>query len=57
MLRFIGAVVIILLILGPLMERAGMLPGGILHDLVELEVRAFETCVAWITNLVNGRRL
>jgi len=56
MLRFIGALVVVLLIVGPLLERAGMLPSGVLHDLVELEVRAFETCVAWISNLVNGRR-
>ena len=56
MLRFIGAVVVVLLILGPLLERAGYLPGGVLHDLVELEVRAFESVVAWFSNLVNGRR-
>ena len=56
MLRFIGAVVIVLLVLGPLLERAGYLPGGILHDLVDLEVRAFEACVAWVDNLLNGHR-
>lgn len=56
MLRFIGALVVVLLIVGPLLERAGMLPGGVLHDLVELEVRGFETFVAWIGTLVNGRR-
>lgn len=56
MLRFIGALVVVLLIIGPLLERTGTLPSGILHDMVDIEVRAFADCVAWVSNMLNGHR-
>lgn len=56
MLRFIGALVVVLLIIGPLLERTGTLPSGILHDMVDIEVRAFADCVAWVRNMLNGHR-
>ena len=57
MLRFIGALVIVLLIIGPLLERSGMLSGGIWYEFVNLEVRALVNGATWVGNLVAGRRV
>ena len=49
MLRLIGAIVVILLVVGPLLEQAGLLGGsGLLREFVDLEIRAFVALVAWV---------
>lgn len=48
-LRLIGALIVILLIIGPLLMQAGLLDNaGLLHDFVALEIRAFTDLVDWI---------
>ena len=43
MLRLIGLLVVLLLLVGPLLDRAGMLGGGgLLAEFVSLEDRAFQ---------------
>lgn len=54
MLRLIGALVIAILIIGPLLEQAGLLEhAGIFRDLIALEVQAFAQLVAWVRGLVT----
>ncbi|HEX3350949.1 MAG TPA: hypothetical protein VHS58_22885 [Acetobacteraceae bacterium] len=49
MLRLIGAIVVVLLIIGPLLLQAGLLDnGGVFRQLVEIEVQAFADLVAWL---------
>ncbi|MBV9539253.1 MAG: hypothetical protein JOY70_10005 [Acidisphaera sp.] len=49
MLRLIGAIVIILLVVGPLLEQAGLLDhAGVFREFVDVEVRAFAELAAWI---------
>jgi hypothetical protein len=53
MLKFIGAVVLIVLIIGPLLLQAGMLAdAGLFRELIELEVRAFTDLIDLIRQLV-----
>jgi hypothetical protein len=53
MLKFIGAVVLIVLIVGPLLLQAGVLEDtGLFRELIELEVRAFTDLVDVIRELV-----
>jgi len=52
MLRLIGAIVVILLIVGPLLVRVGVLDqGGFLHEFVDLETRLFVEVLDWIRAL------
>jgi hypothetical protein len=55
MLRLIGLLVVILLLAGPLLERAGLLPpGGVLASFVDVEERAFLELVAYIRIAFHG---
>jgi hypothetical protein len=48
MLRLIGAIVVVVLIVGPLLLQAGLLDNaGAFRELVELEVRIFTEFVDW----------
>jgi hypothetical protein len=54
MLRLIGAIVIALLIIGPLLAQAGLLDhAGLLRDLVDLEVRSFVDVVNWFRRMTG----
>jgi hypothetical protein len=54
MLRLIGAIVVVVLVIGPLLLQAGLLDNaGAFRDLIELEVRLFVDLVAWIRGLAN----
>ncbi len=54
MLRLIGAIVVILLIVGPLLVRVGMIDqGGLLREFVDLETRFFIEIFDWIHALVG----
>jgi hypothetical protein len=54
MLRLIGALVVLLLLIGPLMANAGLLDNtGILHQFVELETRAFAELLAAIRGMLH----
>ncbi len=56
MLRLIGALVVLLLLVGPLLQQGGMLPdSGLLHDFVDLEVRVFVSGVNWVRGLIQSR--
>jgi hypothetical protein len=49
MLRLIGAIVVVVLIVGPLLLQAGLLDSaGPFRELVELEVRMFADLVTWL---------
>ena len=50
MLRLIGLLVVILLLAGPLLERAG----GVLASFVDVEERAFLELVAYIRIAFHG---
>jgi hypothetical protein len=53
MLKFIGAVVLIVLIVGPLLLQAGVLEDtGLFRELIELEDRAFMDLVNLINDLI-----
>jgi hypothetical protein len=53
-LRLIGAIVVLLLIAGPLLVRVGMLDqGGLLREFVDLETRFFVEIVDAVRRLVN----
>ena len=55
MLRLIGAIVILLLLVGPLLAQAGLLSdAGLLRDFVTLEVRTFLACADWVRNLISS---
>ncbi len=55
MLRLIGALVVLLLLIGPLLEQGGLMPdSGLLHDFVALEVRAFVSAANWFRGLVES---
>ena len=52
MLRLIGAIVVILLIIGPLLVRAGVLDqSSVLREFVDLETRVFVDIVDGIRSL------
>ncbi len=52
MLRLIGAIVVVLLILAPLLTRIGLVDQyGLLHGFVDLEARALEELVGAIDRL------
>ena len=52
MLRLIGAIVVILLIIGPLLVRAGVLDqSSVLREFVDLETRVFVDIVDGIRGL------
>jgi hypothetical protein len=54
MLRLIGAIVVILVIVGPLLVRVGLLDqGGFLREFVDLETRLFVDLVEWIRALIG----
>jgi hypothetical protein len=54
MLRLIGAIVVILLIVGPLLVRVGVLDqGGLLREFVDLETRLFIEVFDWLRALVG----
>jgi hypothetical protein len=55
MLRLIGLLVVVLLLVGPLLDRAGLLPaGGVLASFVDLEERAFMELVAYLRLAFHG---
>ena len=57
MLRLIGAIVVAVLIVGPLLAQAGVLENaGFFRDFVELEVRAFASFYDWLHNLIVAHR-
>jgi hypothetical protein len=55
MLRLIGLLVVVVLLVGPLLDRAGLLPaGGVMASFVALEERAFMDLVDYIRLAVHG---
>jgi len=55
MLRLIGAIVVVLLLLGPLLLHAGLLEHvPLLRDFVLLEIHAFDVMVGAIRNLFGA---
>ena len=55
MLRLIGLLVVILLLVGPLLERAGLLPpGGVMASFVAVEERAFLQLVDYLRIAFHG---
>ena len=55
LLRLIGAIVLIVLLVGPLMLHFGMLDStGLFKELIEIEVSAFQELVDLIHGLVTG---
>jgi hypothetical protein len=54
MLRLIGAIIVVLLFIGPLLVQIGLLDhGGLIRSFVDLEVRTFSDLVAFIRHLFN----
>jgi hypothetical protein len=52
MLRLIGAIVVILLVIGPLLVQIGVLDNhGLIRSFVDLEVQSFAALVAFIRHL------
>jgi len=55
MLKVIGAVVLIVAIVGPVLSYFGLLAdAGLFRELIELEVRAFTDLIELIRSLVQG---
>jgi hypothetical protein len=52
-LQLIGAIIVVLLFIGPLLMMIGVIHGGLLGSFVELEVRSFADLVAFIRHLFN----
>jgi hypothetical protein len=56
MLRLIGALVLIVLILGPLLLQLGVLEHtGLFRELIELEVKAFTQLLDLVRDLLHSR--
>ncbi len=54
MLRLIGALVILLLLVGPLLAQAGLLSEtGLMRDFVTLETRGFISAVNWVRGVIG----
>jgi hypothetical protein len=54
MLRLIGAIIVVLLFIGPLMAQIGLLDhGGLIRGFVDLEVQTFAALVAFLRHLFN----
>jgi hypothetical protein len=55
MLRLLGALVLIVLILGPVLLQIGVLENaGLFRELIELEVKAFSELVDFLRTTING---
>ncbi len=56
MLRLLGALVLIVLIIGPLLLQLGVLDNaGLFRELIELEVKAFSQAVDFVRDLIHSR--
>jgi hypothetical protein len=56
MLRLIGAVVLIVLVIGPLLLQLGVLEHtGLFRELIELEVKAFSELLDIVRDLIHSR--
>jgi hypothetical protein len=54
MLRLIGAIIVVLLFIGPLLLQIGLLDhGGLIRGFVDLEVQTFADLVAFLRRLFN----
>ena len=54
MLRLIGAIIVLLLILGPILVRVGVADqAGFLQGFVDLETRAATDVIDWVRTLIG----
>ncbi len=54
MLRLIGAVIVLLLILGPVLVRVGVVDrAGFLQEFVDMETRAVTDLIDWVRALLG----
>ena len=54
MLRLIGAIIVLLLILGPILVRVGVADqAGFLQEFVDLETRVVTDIIDWIRALIS----